>query len=357
MEYETVIIGAGQAGLSTGYHLTRRGSSCLILEADDRVGDIWRRRYDSLRLYTPRRYSGLPGMPFPGDPWSYPTGREMADYLELYAERLPVRTGTRVRRLTADGDGYRVEAGGETITARHVVVATGGFETPMVPQFAAELDPGIRQLHSSEYHNRGQLPPGPVLVVGASHSGADIAHEVAGEHETVLCGPIRGQLPFHLEGRASRMVMPVLWFAANHVLNERNPLGRKARAEVRAHGGPLLRVRRPDLAEAGVEYVADRVVGVRDGKPELTGGRVLDVASVIWCTGFRKDLGWIGIDVAGADGWPAQHRGAVPGHAGLYFVGLPFEYAFASMLIGGVGRDAAEVARQISADGVVATAA
>jgi putative flavoprotein involved in K+ transport len=349
---ETVIIGAGQAGLSTGYHLARRGQRFVILEAWQRVGDVWRHRFDSLRLYSPAWADGLPGFPFPAPRWSYPTKDQMADYLEAYAERfaLPVRTGVTVDDISRDGDGYVVTAGAHRFEADQVVVASGTFQRPVVPAFAGELDPAIRQLHSGDYRNPTQLRDGPVLVVGASHSGGDIAFEVARTHPTILSGKDRGQIPFRHDSRTAHVVFPIMVFLARNVLTMRTPLGRRMRHEVRAHGGPLIRIRRADLDAAGVERV-QRVAGVRDGRPVLEDGRVLDVANVIWCTGFDKDAGWIRIPVTGDDGWPEQVRGAVPTSPGLYFVGLPFLQSFSSMLVAGVGRDARYVAEQIATDG------
>ncbi|WP_329499995.1 hypothetical protein [Kitasatospora herbaricolor] len=146
-----------------------------------------------------------------------------------------------------------------------------------------------------------------------------------------------------------RAVAPLLWLVAGHVLTVRTPVGRKAAAEIRAHGGPLLRVRSADLAAAGVERVTDRMAGVRGGRPLLDGGRVLDVANVVWCTGFRQDFGWIDIPVFRADGWPEESCGIVAASPGLYFAGLSFQRAFSSMLVGGAGRDARIVARHIAA--------
>jgi putative flavoprotein involved in K+ transport len=347
--FETVIIGGGQAGLATGYHLTQRGRPCLILDAGENVGDSWRKRWPSLRLYTPAGYDGLPGLKFPGLRNSFPSAYEMADYLAAYARRfgLPIRTEIRVDSLSKEGDKYLIRAGDQSIEADNVVVATGVMQRPMVPKFVSELDSRIRQLHSSDYRNPSQLRDGAVLVVGASHSGADIAFEVAGAHRTVLSGPSNGELPFSIESRRARAIQPVLKFLATRVLTMGTPIGRKMRPEIRSHGGPLLRVRSADLAAAGVERVVARTVGADNGMPVLEDGRVVDVANVIWCTGFKPDYTWIDLPLEYEDGYPRQYRGAVPSLPGLYFVGMLFLHSFASMLVLGAGRDGERVARQI----------
>ena len=345
---ETIIIGGGQAGLVTAYHLRRRGRECLVLEADERIGDVWRRRFDSLRLFTPARYDALPGIPLPMPGSSFPTGHEMADYLEAYAEAqdLPVLTGVRVDALRRDGDRYVVTAGSRVFTADSVVIASGTWQEPVVPDFADELDPSIRHLHSSAYRNPEQLQDGPVLVVGASHSGADIALELAATHETHLVGRVHGELPFEIERRPARMIFPAIWFAWNHLLTLRTPIGRKVRQHVLTTGAPLLRVKRRHLAAADVDLSEQRVVGVQNGRPQLADGTVLDVANVVWCTGFGKDTSWI--DLPLGDGvWPDQERGVSPHLPGLYFVGLPFLQGFYSMLVGGVTRDGDYVAKHI----------
>jgi putative flavoprotein involved in K+ transport len=350
---ETVVIGAGQAGLATGFHLARRGRDFVILDAGERVGDNWRCHWDSLRLYSPARTAALPGMRFPAPSMSFPTKDEMADFLETYASTLglPVRTGVRVSRLSREDGKYVVTTDGSSLVCDNVVVATGTFgRTPYLPDFAGELDPAIVQLHSSAYKNPAQLQPGGVLVVGASHSGGDIAFEAGGAgHPTVLSGPIHGQVPFDIEARPAHVIFPILFLVAKHLLTIRTPLGRKIRPEVRAHGGPLIRVKRDDLARVGVEMAPARTVGVRDGLPVLDGGRALDVANVVWCTGFQQDFSWIDPPVTGGDGWPVEVRGVVPSSPGLYFAGLAFQYGFASMLVGGAGRDAAYVVKHLCA--------
>lgn len=348
---QTLIIGAGQAGLATGYHLKRRGLPFLVVDAHERVGDNWRRQWDSLTLYTPAKYDGLPGLPFPADPWHYPGKDEVADYLERYAvaHDLPVRTGTRVHRLTRYRDGFRVQLDDGILTCDNVVVATGSFgRTPYLPEPAADLDARIVQLHSSEYRRPEQLPPGQVLVVGASHSGTDIAYEVAETHPTMLAGRECGQMPIKLHSRQSHVLFPFILFAFRHVLTRRTPMGRKAMEEVRFHGGPALRWKPADLARRGVRRLEARVTGTRDGLPELADGTVVDAATVIWCTGFKQVFDWIDLPVFDERGWPVEYRGVVDTQPGLFFCGLSFQFAFSSMVFPGIGRDAGFVADRIA---------
>jgi putative flavoprotein involved in K+ transport len=349
--FDTVIVGGAQAGLATGYHLATRGRPFVILDASERIGDPWRKRWDSLRLYSPAAYDGLPGMRFPARRASFPTTHEMADYLEAYARHfdLPVRSGTTVETLSREGGRYVLNAGEQTFEAENVVVATGVMQKPFVPSFAPELGPHIRQLHSNDYRNHSQLQEGGVLVVGASHSGADIAYEAAAEHETILSGPDTGQIPASVETRRGRVGFRGLFFLGSHVLTVDTPLGRKMRPHIRHGGAPLLRYRKKDLRAAGVERVLARTVGVQDGMPVLDDGRVVDVQNVIWCTGFRRDFSWIRIPFeVGEDGYPVQYHGIVGSAPGLYFVGLLFLHSFTSMLIGGTGRDAERVAKHIA---------
>jgi putative flavoprotein involved in K+ transport len=355
-QFDTVIIGGGQAGLSVGYHLARQGRRFVILDANQRIGDAWRRRWDSLRLFTPARYNGLPGWPFPAPAWSFPTKDEMADYLEAYAARfdLPVRTGVRVERLSREGDRYVVAAGKHRLEADHVVVAAGAYQQPRIPAFAAELDPGIVQLHSSQYRDPSQLQDGGVLVVGAANSGAEIALEAAGDHRTWLSGRDPGREPYRPgSSRLDRLLIPVIWFMASHVLTVRTPMGRAVQRKFHIAGGrhsrglPLARIRPKDLTAAGIERVP-RTTGARGGRPVLDDGRDLEVANVIWCTGSVPDLAWIDLPVFAEDGGPVHDRGVVASEPGLYFMGLVFQYALTSSLVGGAGRDAEHIAGQLA---------
>jgi putative flavoprotein involved in K+ transport len=350
---ETVVIGGGQAGLSVGHHLARRGRPFLILDANQRVGDAWRRRWDSLRLFTPARYNGLAGIPFPAPAHSFPTKDQVADYLEAYAtqSRLPVRTGVRVDRLSRDNGRFVVAAGDRRWEADNVVVAMSTFQVPRVPAFAADLGPDVVQLHSAGYRNPSQLQEGGVLVVGAGNSGAEIALEVASRYPTWLAGKESGHVPFRIEGAAARYVFqPLLFRVVGHrVLTVDTPIGRKLRPRLISHAAPLVRVKPKDLAAAGIQRVP-RVVGVRDGHPLLADQRALEVANVIWCTGFGPDFSWIDLPIFGANQHePRHHRGVVANQPGLYFVGLFFLYAMSSGFLPGVDRDAEHIVRAILA--------
>jgi putative flavoprotein involved in K+ transport len=347
--FETVVIGGSQAGLSAGYHLRRAGRSLVILDANERVGDAWRNRYDSLHLFTPARYAGLPGLRFPAKGSDMPTKDQMADYLEAYAERfaLPVRKRVHADRVWREGETYVVAAGETRFEAANVIVATGAHQEPLVPAIARELDPAIVQLHSSAYRNPSQLREGGVLVVGAGNSGGDIALEASRTHATWLSGPELGHIPFDIDGTFARIVgTRLVVFAGRHVLTVRTPLGRRARAASTGHGNPLVRVKPKQLIEAGVQRVP-KTVAVREGAPVLEDGRILRVTNVIWATGFRHDLSWIDLPIFAEDGAPMHDRGVVASQPGLYFVGLPWQFSVASDVLPGVGRDARHVVSRL----------
>jgi len=347
--FDTVVVGAGQAGLSAGYHLKRASRSFVILDANDRIGGSWRTRYDSLKLFTPSWAVKLPGWRFPKASARYPTRDQMADYLEAYVARfnLPVRTGVDVQRIGRDGERYVLTLDDGRIEADHVIVASGADRDPRVPAFSRELDPGIVQMHSSAYRNPSQLRNGGVLVVGAGNSGADISLDVVGAHPTWLSGPDRGHVPVSIDTWvAQNVVFRLIRFVGIHVLTLRTPFGRKAKAKEASQGDMLVRVKPKQLVAAGIERVP-KTVGVSGGLPMLEDGRVLDVANVIWCTGYRHDLSWIELPIFGEDGELQHERGIVTSEPGLYFVGLFFQYSAASSVIPGVPRDAKFVVERL----------
>jgi putative flavoprotein involved in K+ transport len=355
---DTIVIGGGQAGLSVGYHLSRRGVPFLILEANDRVGDSWRQRWDSLRLFTPARFDGLAGMPFPGDRHRFPTKDEMGDYLEAYARhfRLPVKTGVRVDRLSKSADGLLVSAGDQQFIARHVVVAMANYQQPRVPAFARELDPGIVQLHSSAYRNPAQLRPGGVLVVGAGNSGAELAAEFARNgHRTWLSGKESGEVPFRFDSAAAQLILLKILFRVvfHRILSTSSPVGRRVRPRMLVGAAPLIRVKGKDLSAMGVVRVP-RTAGTRNGRPLLDDGELLDVTNVVWCTGYEPGFSWIDLPVFDSDGQPLHRRGVSLAEPGLSFVGLHFLHAMSSAMIHGVGRDAEYIAERIASASHVA---
>jgi putative flavoprotein involved in K+ transport len=321
----------------------------LILDANDRIGGSWRTRYDSLKLFTPSWAVKLPGWRFPKASARYPTRDQMADYLEAYVARfnLPVRTGVDVQRIGRDGERYVLTLDDGRIEADHVIVASGADRDPRVPAFSRELDPGIVQMHSSAYRNPSQLRNGGVLVVGAGNSGADISLDVVGAHPTWLSGPDRGHVPVSIDTWvAQNVVFRLIRFVGIHVLTLRTPFGRKAKAKEASQGDMLVRVKPKQLVAAGIERVP-KTVGVSGGLPMLEDGRVLDVANVIWCTGYRHDLSWIELPIFGEDGELQHERGIVTSEPGLYFVGLFFQYSAASSVIPGVPRDAKFVVERL----------
>ncbi|HEY3218139.1 MAG TPA: NAD(P)-binding domain-containing protein [Candidatus Limnocylindria bacterium] len=345
--YDTVVIGGGQAGLAAGYHLTKAGRPYVIVDAQPRIGESWRRRWDSLRLFTPADISALPGSRFPGDRWRFPTKDDMAAYLERYAATfgLPVRNGVHVTRLSRAGDRFVIETADKRYEAEHVIVATGADRAPNVPDFATQLDPEIAQLHSSGYRSPTTLRPGGVLIVGAGNSGAEIALDIATTHPTWLAGRYR-KVP--TDPASSRLLFTLMKPFVLHVLTMDTPIGRRILRAVRAQGGaPVVRVTRKALESAGVALMP-RMQGVRDGRPLLADGTVPDVTNVIWCTGFAPGLEWIDLPIHDERGEARATRGVSTDVPGLYFVGRPFQYSWTSAVVHGVGRDAKYVVDQIA---------
>jgi putative flavoprotein involved in K+ transport len=338
---DTVVVGAGQAGLALGHYLQRHGRRFAIVDGASRVGQSWRDRWDSLTLFTPRRYDSLPGMPFPGDSAGYPGKDEVADYLESYVHRfdLPVLLGNRVTSVRREpDDGFVVETSGTTLVARQVVVATGGFTGPMMPSFASRLDPDVAQLHSSAYRNPGSLPEGHVVVVGAGNTGVQIAHELAasGRRVTLAVSSLGKALPHRWLGRDL-----FWWFSRLGTMDvgAGTRIGRRLQSENTIIGTDLTALFQR-VARAG------RVVDAHGRELLLADGERCAADAVVWATGYRADYPWLDIPVLDADGAP-NHRGGITEVEGLEFLGLPWQRNRGSALLGWVGRDAAITAERL----------
>jgi putative flavoprotein involved in K+ transport len=343
---DVLVIGAGQAGLAVGWHLREQGiTSFLLLDAGPEVGHVWRSRWDSLRLFTPAEYDALPGMPFPAAAGTYPTKDDVADYLRGYAAafELPVRLNTCVIRLTKTGDTFHADTSTGPITASQVVIATGPFQTPVVPPLARHLAADVVQLHSADYRSPGQLPDGPVLVVGAGNSGLQIAAELAssGRPVTVAVGTRPPTLPQRLLGR------DLFWWLTRLGLLTKTADSRLAR-RLQKKGDLVIGTRWRDLARLGIQ-VQPRLDDVDVTTAMFADGSVTQVAAVVWATGFRPDYSWLDIPGALVDDAVANQRGvtAVPG---LSVLGLPWLHTRGSALLGYVKDDAAWLADHVSDD-------
>jgi putative flavoprotein involved in K+ transport len=340
---DVVVVGGGQAGLAVGYELSRRGLRFVILDAAPAIGQAWRERYDSLTLFTPAQYSSLPGMSFPKPSDTYPTRDEVAAYLERYVAtfKLPVQLNTRAVAARQDGRGFVVETDTDTYQAQAVVVATGPFQRPYTPPFATDLAPSVLQLHSSAYRNPGQVPPGPVLVVGAGNSGAQIADELARERDVTLAiGRRPPTLPQRLLGR------DIFWWL--HRLGLMRVPATSLLGQRMRRLDPLIGSGLGSLArERGVRLVG-RAVGASGATIRFADGQAGSFASVIWATGFRPDYAWIDLPVLDQHGTPVQRRG-VTDVPGFFFVGLSWLHRRGSALLGGVGDDAAFLGAQVAA--------
>ena len=339
--FDVVVVGAGQAGLAMGYFLARQGRRFVILERASSVGAAWRERWESLTLFTPRRYSGMPGLPFPGDPDGYPTRDEVIAYLEEYARRfeLPVELNTNVRRLTADDGRFLLEADGGQITADDVVVATGPFQTPYLPDPTEQIDPDVLQMHSTGYRRPDDVSEGTALVVGGGNTGFQIAEELSTTRSVVLSvGSRQKPLPQRLLGRDL-----FWWLTKSRLLatTVESRLGRKLQHRDTLIGSSTRRLRR-----LGVE-LKPRAVSASGRAVRFSDGSELEVDTVIWATGYRPDYSWIDLPAFDPDG-AVRHKRGVTVARGLYFLGLTWQHTRGSALLGWVKDDAEFIAEQIS---------
>lgn len=338
---DVLVIGAGQAGLSLGWHLARRGLRYLLVDAGPEPGHSWRTRWDSLRLFTPAQYDSLPGSPFPGPADTYPSKDEVADYLATYAttHSLPVLTRTEVVRLSPCEGGFVAHTTQGRLTARQVVIATGPFHTPFVPAIEGSFGVHVPQVHSQDYRNPDSVAGERVLVVGAGNSGLQIAEELSRDRDVVLAASSHAvALPQRFAGR------DLFWWLLKLGLM-RLSAGSVVAQRVRARGDLVIGTDRRGLARSGVDF-RPRLVAADGDVVAFGDGSTTEIDAVVWCTGFRADYAWIDADVTDEAGRLRHARGATP-VPGLWVLGLPWQSTRGSSLLGFVQRDAATIADQI----------
>jgi putative flavoprotein involved in K+ transport len=339
---DVVVVGGSQAGLAMAWHLARLGLRFVVLEAGPELGQTWRSRWDSLKLFTPAQYDALPGMAFPAPADTYPTKEPVADYLQAYAKTfdLPVRLNARATRLSKIDDRFEVQTADSTFRARQVVVATGPFQVPFVPPQARGLDPSVTQVHSADYRNPQALPDGPVLVVGGGNSGFQIAEELAASRTVDLS--IATSYPMLPQRRAGR---DLFWWLTRlgllRVTVNSRPGRRMSRRDF------VIGTNRKRLERAGVRF-RPRLVDAEGRTVRFADHSLLeDVGVVVWATGYRSDYTWIHIPGVVREGHVVHRRGVteVPG---LSFLGLSWQHTRGSALLGFVNDDAAYLADRIA---------
>jgi len=341
--FDVVVIGAGQSGLAMGHHLAKHSRRFTILEASHSIGSAWRTRWDSLVLFTPRRYDSLPGLPFPGDPNGHPGRDEVVSYLERYAAAfdLPVELNSPVKSVAPADGGFVLDVGSRTLESEQVVVATGPFQVPNVPAFAADLAPDVAQTPSTGYRRPSEVPLRTALVVGGGNTGFQIAEELSATHTVYLAvGSRQTPLPQRVLGRDL-----FWWLTKTGLINKTvdSRMGRRAQHRDTLVGSS------PRSAKRHGVVIKTRVVGASGRTVAFADGSELEVDSVIWATGYRSEYHWIDVPVFGEDG-RVRHRRGVTDYPGLFFLGLSWQYTRGSALLGWVNDDAEFIDEHIAAN-------
>lgn len=354
--YPVIVIGAGQAGLTMAYLLKSAQVDCLLVGKEKRIGDQWRERYDSLRLFTPRWMNCLPGQSLQAglDPNGYPDKHEIADALEDHARQhgLNVQLDTEVQRLHAtDTGGYELETNRGSLSASQVVIATGPFQQPFIPAFAAALSSNVYQIHTARYRNPSQLRDGPVVVVGCGNSGAQIAVELADQHKGEVhlsAGDAMNFVPQNILGKS------IFWWF-KHLGVYKAHIGTAIGRRLSRRGDPIIGKELKGYLRSGRVQLHPRCVEADGNTLRFADGSEVKASNIIWATGFVSDYHWLQVPgVLDSHGRPLHQRG-VSQAPGLYFLGLPWQYNRASALIGGVSNDAKYLLKKMMQASPVAT--
>ncbi|QGH35880.1 SidA/IucD/PvdA family monooxygenase [Gracilibacillus salitolerans] len=342
--YDTIVIGAGQAGLAIGYFLKNANKNFLLIDKGTEVGANWKNRYDSLVLFTPRIYSSLPGLPLSGEKHAFPSKDEIASYLKEYVQRfnLPIHLNEEVKKVSKVDNSFIIKTNRDVYHAKKVIVATGPFQTPNIPLFSKELSPRINQIHSSQYKNPNQLLNGNVIVVGGGNSGAQIAVELSKKMVTYLAvSKNLSYLPLVICNRNIFWWLDMLGIlkASNHSL-----LGRA----IQKRGDPVFGLELKQAINQNKVKVKTRVINANKNQLVFEDNSTLEVNNIIWATGFKTAFPWLQIDgFLDKEGKIIHNRG-VSNIEGLYFIGLSWQSRRGSALLQGVGYDAEYIVDKIS---------
>lgn len=335
---DTLVIGGGQAGLVMGYYLSKAGISYQIIESNSRIGDSWKKRYDSLVLFTPRSHSTLPGLNVPGEKDGYPIKDEIADYLEDYANHfgLPVILETRIISLEQSDSGrfVAITDSGNEIYCRSMIIATGAFQLPNIPKISRNFSKDVLQFSTESYKRPDQIPSGTVLVVGDGATGRQIALELAKNHQVILaCGRKKFLVPDRILGKS------IFWWMEKLGLLTASRQSIIEKKIMRNDSFPARGLDSKRLKKTGV-IISSRLIEVSGHKVSFSDGQTAEVNSVVWATGYRDDTDWIKIQEVKDEKGNFIHQQGISLVRGLYFIGRDWQWTVGSALLLGVGADA-----------------